>query len=87
MGNVTGSNIFNTLLILGLSAAIRPIALTPQNTFRDIPFGIIASIILFAVVWSGAISRVEGVVMIVLYLLIMLYTVKKVDPHVRNVNI
>ncbi len=80
VGNVTGSNIFNTLLILGLSAAIRPIALTPQNTYRDIPFGILASILFVVVIWSGSINRIEGVALLLLYLLIMVYTVMKSRP-------
>ena len=39
-GNVIGSNIFNTLLILGLTAVIAPIAITRQNKHRDIPMSI-----------------------------------------------
>ena len=34
-GNVIGSNIFNTLLILGLTAVISPIAITPKNKHKE----------------------------------------------------
>ena len=37
VGNVIGSNIFNTLFILGLTALLRPVAMTPMNRKHDIP--------------------------------------------------
>ena len=37
IGNVVGSNIFNTLLILGLTAVLSPIAVSVSNRKRDIP--------------------------------------------------
>jgi cation:H+ antiporter len=38
VGNVMGSNLFNTMVILGVSAIITPIALTSNNIKKDIPF-------------------------------------------------
>ena len=46
IGNVVGSNIFNVLLILGLTAIITPIAITSENKKRDIPLNIIISLLL-----------------------------------------
>ena len=46
IGNVVGSNIFNVFLILGICALIRPLPLTAGNIRRDIPFGVITSILL-----------------------------------------
>lgn len=45
VGNVVGSNIFNVLLILGLTALIMPIGITPSNKKRDIPINIAVTII------------------------------------------
>lgn len=50
VGNVIGSNVFNTALILGLSAVICPIAITRSNIRRDIPINIL-SVALLAVFW------------------------------------
>ncbi|MDO4949065.1 MAG: calcium/sodium antiporter [Bacteroidales bacterium] len=49
VGNIIGSNIFNTALILGLSAIIHPLAITRNNLHRDIPLNIIvtSALILF----------------------------------------
>lgn len=46
IGNVVGSNIFNVLLILGVTALIRPIGMTSDNKRRDIPLNIFATALL-----------------------------------------
>ena len=48
IGNVVGSNIFNVFVILGVCALIRPLPLTAGNIRRDIPFGVIVSLLLLA---------------------------------------
>ena len=48
VGNVVGSNIFNTLLILGLTALILPIGITRNNRRRDIPIGIASTLLVIA---------------------------------------
>ena len=45
VGNVVGSNIFNTLLILGMTAVIAPVAVTRANSRRDIPITLLATFI------------------------------------------
>ena len=50
VGNVVGSNIFNTLLILGLTAVVAPVAVTSSNSRKDSPLALLISfLILFAV--------------------------------------
>lgn len=49
IGNVVGSNICNTLLILGLTAVIAPIAITSSNKKRDIPVTVAATLLLILV--------------------------------------
>lgn len=46
IGNVIGSNICNTMLILGITALISPIAIERSNLRRDIPLGVLTSILL-----------------------------------------
>ena len=43
IGNIVGSNIFNTMLILGVTALISPLKITRANLRRDIPMNIIAT--------------------------------------------
>ena len=84
IGNVVGSNIFNVFLILGICALIRPLPLTAGNIRRDIPFGVATSLLLLFLAmdsWysTGAIDRIgrlDGVLMLVIYVLLMLYTIR-----------
>ncbi len=85
IGNVVGSNIFNVFVILGVCALIRPVPLTAGNIRRDIPFGVLTSLLLLAMAMDsllckGAadrIGRIDGVVMIGLYVALMWYTIRK----------
>ncbi len=85
ISNVLGSNIVNILLIVGLTAIIRPLNIPGQTTFRDIPASLIATILLGIFVhdsvFSGTkhdyLSTTEGIIflsLIVLYLFISVRT-------------
>lgn len=76
IGNVVGSNIFNTLLILGLTAAIAPVAVTSSNRRRDIPITLLVTFLLvlcgmsFSIAGIGKgdnLSRIEGIVFLVVF--------------------
>ena len=69
IGNVVGSNIFNVFVILGVCALIRPLPLTAGNIRRDIPFGVIASLLMLAL-------AADSYVMLLLYAALMWYTIR-----------
>ena len=46
IGNIVGSNIFNTLMILGITALVAPMAITKNNLKRDIPLNIVVTVLL-----------------------------------------
>ena len=85
IGNVVGSNIFNVFVILGVCALIRPVPLTAGNIRRDIPFGVLVSLLLLALaqdslLCKGAadrIGRLDGAAMLALYILLMWYTIRE----------
>ena len=66
VGNVIGSNIFNILFILGVSATIHPIAVNYASVI-DLLILIIVSIVTFILSLTKKISRIEGAVMILMY--------------------
>ena len=76
VGNVLGSNIFNTLLILGLTAVLTPIAITPSNRKRDIPLCIFVSAIFVVYLIIGKIDRISGIGFLVLFAAYMFYCFK-----------
>ena len=76
IGNVTGSNMFNTLLILGVTALINPILFTRENLKRDMHLNTIASVVLLLFAYlpiaffageSLEISRLEGALFLLLF--------------------
>ena len=77
IGNVVGSNTFNTLLILGVCAVFSPLAFTKSNIRRDIPICIAATVALLgATLLNNDINRVEGVVLLMGYIIMILYMVR-----------
>ena len=75
IGNVIGSNIFNMLLILGLSAAINPVAVNLAAIY-DLLIVILATILTLVLgLTNKRISRVEGGIMVGLYMLIVIYAI------------
>ena len=53
LGNVTGSNICNVLLILGVTSLISPIGFTRSNIRKDLPFAIGVSLFLLVILYNG----------------------------------
>ena len=60
MGNIIGSNIFNILFILGISALITPLAVSQQLIRLDVPLMIAVSVLVLFFALDGRISRGEG---------------------------
>lgn len=79
VGNVIGSNIFNTALILAVSAMFAPIAITRQNKFRDIPLTILVSFLVAFFGYYGGLSRAEGIIMVVLFAIYIIWSFRSDD--------
>ena len=80
VGNIVGSNIFNTLLIVGVSAWVAPMTILKSTVRKDIPFALFASIILFIMCLDGNISRLDAGILFVLFLVFMYVTLKSAKP-------
>ena len=80
IGNVTGSNLFNTLIILGICALIRPMVFTKENIRRDIPLCIgVSALLLVMALYIGTpagIGRVEGMILFAMYIAFVLYSIR-----------
>ena len=76
IGNVVGSNIFNSLLILGLTAVLAPVAITSTNKKVDIPLTIGVTLLLIVLgmkktlfgIGVDGISRIEGIVFLLFFI-------------------
>ncbi|WP_299353564.1 calcium/sodium antiporter [uncultured Porphyromonas sp.] len=92
MGNVVGSNIFNVLVIGGITALVAPITVTRSTVRREIPLMLLASLVLSVMaldrVFAGTgateniLSRSEGIVLLCFFLIFLTYTfaIAKGDP-------
>ena len=75
VGNVVGSNIFNTLLIVGCAAMVAPMVIAPSTVKKDMPFAVGASMLLLAVILVGSdVSRFDGLVLLAFFAVFMVYT-------------
>lgn len=64
VGNVIGSNIFNVLFILGLSAAIIPLVVHQKVIRTDVPLMIAASLLLYGLAADGVVGRIDGLLLV-----------------------
>lgn len=76
VGNVVGSNIFNTLLIVGVAALSAPMTILKTTVGKDIPFALVASVILMMMCFDGEIGRWDAAVLFVLFLIFMFMTLR-----------
>ncbi|MDD7416750.1 MAG: calcium/sodium antiporter [Treponemataceae bacterium] len=86
VGNVVGSNIFNTLMVLGFSAIFMPVLVQKNLIQKDLPFNILISFVLFVLSFdiffsnfgaqtSNILSRGDGIVLLSLFVVYMFYVV------------
>ena len=84
-GNIIGSNIFNTMLILGVTAIILPIGITRSNKRTDIPVNIAVALLLlllgldstlFGFSGGNVISRLDGAIMLAIFCVYMWFSFK-----------
>lgn len=88
IGNIVGSNILNILIILGLSAAIAPLAVEQSTIRRDMPFLLGISLLLIVQGWDGSITRFDGLIMMILftaYLIFLLVRARR-QPQQDSIN-
>jgi cation:H+ antiporter len=64
LGNVVGSNTFNVLLVLGLSALLAPLRISARLIRIDVPVMIAVSGVLLAMAWNGLLGRIEGLTLL-----------------------
>lgn len=84
VGNVVGSNIFNTLLIVGVSAMVMPIAILKTTVRKDIPFSLVASTMLLMMCLDGRIDRPDAIILLAMFLIFMYLTLKGTKENNSN---
>ncbi len=82
LGNVIGSNLFNTLAVVGIAGAIHPLAVEPEVLWRDAMFMGVLTLSLFVIGYGfrgeGRINRVEGAILLAAYVGYTAYLIRSV---------
>ncbi|KXZ39130.1 cation:H+ antiporter [Alkalithermobacter thermoalcaliphilus JW-YL-7 = DSM 7308] len=84
LGNVIGSNLFNILLVIGIASAINPMKVQKMTIFKEFPFGILSSIVLFILCAdvslqnanSNMISKGDGLILLSLFSIFLYYLIE-----------
>ena len=76
VGNVVGSNVFNALLIVGVTALVAPMTILRQTVRKDIPFALVASMLLVLMCLDGTLSRIDALVLLALFGFFMYVTLQ-----------
>ena len=76
VGNIVGSNIFNALLIVGVSALVAPMTIMETTVRKDIPFALVASALLLIMCLDGNINRIDAGILFAMFLIFMYMTLK-----------
>ena len=82
-GNIIGSNIANILLVLGITAIIYPIKVERSTIWKEIPFALLAVVVLFIVsnyllidkINITSLTRVSGLIMLAFFAIFIVYTI------------
>lgn len=79
MGNVIGSNLFNTLAIVGVTALFCPIVCKKDILIRDLPVNVLVTCTLFIMVYYccgiGTLTRMEGATLLIIFVIYMGFTI------------
>lgn len=96
VGNVVGSNTMNAMLIVGAAAVVAPMTISPSTVKKDIPFSIVASVLLILIAYDTLLGRVDGIILLLGFAAFMTYTltqaksggneaVKETSPVWKNI--
>lgn len=81
LGNIVGSNIFNILGIMGITALVRPVEVQRGNVRYDVPFAVLSSVVIAITALipgqcaTNEISRTDGLMMLCMFAIFIYYTI------------
>ena len=76
VGNIVGSNIFNSLFIVGCAALVAPMTILHSTVRRDIPFALVSSVMLLMMCLDSTISRPDAAILFLFFVVFMVITVR-----------
>lgn len=77
VGNIVGSNIFNTLAIVGAAAAAAPLSIAAKTIKIDLPISVVAGVALLVLSLDGDISRLDAIILLIFFTGFIAYTLRR----------
>lgn len=77
VGNIVGSNIFNTLAIVGAAAVVAPLSIAAKTIKIDLPISVAAGVALLVLSLDGDISRLDAIILLILFAGFIAYTLRR----------
>lgn len=71
LGNIIGSNIFNTAVVIGICSLIKPIFVDKTILNREFPFLLLSSVVAILLISDGFVSRFDGLILFLLFIIFM----------------
>lgn len=88
ISNVVGSNIFNILAVIGITAIMYKIDITTESLKQDFPILLGSSLLLLLFIWTGSeISRIEGLILLILIIAYVAFLIFKSKKQSSNMPI
>ena len=86
LGNVLGSNIFNILFVLGVTALVAPIIIAEQLIRLDAPIMVGVSLLSFGLVIDGRLGRVDGIILFIVFLSYIIFALRQSRKESEKVH-
>ncbi len=86
LGNVVGSNIFNILFILGLSAVVSPLVVSYQLIRLDVPLMIIISVVMTLMALDGTIGHIDGALLVASLIIYTVWSIRQSRKEQKEVE-
>lgn len=77
IGNVVGSNIFNVLVIIGVTALVRPIKVGKGLMLNEIPLVVLSAVVLLAIGLQPEVNRTDGILLLCFFAIFMRYVLSQ----------
>lgn len=85
VSNAVGSNIFNLMVVIGVCAVLTPVAVQKSSLKIDIPFSIVCALLLLVLGHDRMmLTRVNGLILIVLFAFFILYMIRSAQQSMNN---
>ena len=88
VSNVVGSNVFNTLVVIGATALMVNLNVTKDTLKQDYPILIASSLLLLLFIYTGSqISRIEGIILLILIISYIVFLIFKANKQSKNMPV